>query len=75
MTVETIVFISVMGDLNRDGSLTNVDVAMGRSGFLGKTNLDEMQLIAVDTNKDGKLTNVDVARLRATFLEKTVLNW
>ena len=75
VTSETLIGISVQGDSNGDGKITNADITRLRAAYAGKIVLDGLQNLAVDANGDGKITNADITRLRAAYAGKVTLTW
>lgn len=67
--------VVLMGDVNRDGQVTNADVNRAKAIALGKTEQNALEALVADMNGDGDLTNADVNRLKAAVLGKTVLGW
>ena len=60
----------LLGDVDGDGDITNVDVRLARNAVLKKTTLSEEARLAADVDGDGDLTNVDVRLLRNYVLKK-----
>lgn len=75
MTADTILAVSLFGDVDGNGKLTNLDAARCRSGYLRFLELDGLQQLIADVNKDGKLTNLDAARLRSIYLRYLTPEW
>ena len=64
--------IIVTGDLNKDGSVTILDIIKLRVYLLLKNNLDDLEVIAADTNLDNKnITIIDLIKMRILALSKT----
>lgn len=55
---------STKGDINEDGILDIIDVAIARSFIVGSTSLNEKQISFGDMNSDGKLDIIDVVMMR-----------
>lgn len=75
MTFDTVLAVSLLGDINGDGIVSNLDVTKGKAANIGKTNLDAMQLMSADVNGDGQFSNLDITKLRAVVLGKSELAW
>lgn len=53
----------LLGDVNNDGKINNIDAAMVYGYNNGKNELTEAQLAAADVNGDGKVSNLDAAMI------------
>ena len=53
----------LLGDVNGDGKINNIDAAMVYGYNNGKNELTEAQLAAADVNGDGKVSNLDAAMI------------
>ena len=60
----------VLGDVNGDGKVNNVDAALVYAYHNKKLTLTEDQLAAADVNGDGKVNNVDAALIYAYHNKK-----
>ena len=60
----------VLGDVNADGKVNNVDAALVYAYHNKKLTLTEDQLAAADVNGDGKVNNVDAALIYAYHNKK-----
>ena len=58
------------GDVNGDGKISVVDVAMVQMYLKGKTTLTEEQLASADVNGDGKVTSMDVTLMNMYIRNK-----
>ena len=58
---------AMLGDINGDGRVTNVDAALVYAAYNGTTELTNAQLALADVNGDGKVTNVDAAMIYAYY--------
>lgn len=54
---------AVLGDVNRDGELNNIDAAWVLKYDVGNIEFDDYQLIAADVNGDGEVNNIDAAQM------------
>ena len=59
---------TVKGDINGDGILDVIDVAMARANIVGTKTLDEEQIKCGDMNDDGIIDVIDVALMRNTII-------
>ncbi len=57
--------IQAMGDVNGDGKVNSIDVAMVNAQAKGVKMLEEYQLVCADITGDGKVNSIDVARINA----------
>lgn len=55
---------SIIGDINEDGTLDIIDVALARSFIVGSKLLTDQQISSGDMNGDGKLDIIDVVMMR-----------
>ena len=53
----------VIGDINRDGKISVVDVAKVKLHLIEKNTLTGIEDIAGDVNGDGKITSTDLAQI------------
>lgn len=56
--------VEVLGDINNDGALDIIDVALIRGYIVGNITLNEDELLRADFNKDGNGDIIDVALMR-----------
>ena len=75
MTSDTILTILMLGDINGDGIISNLDVTKGNAANLGKTELSNLQVLVADVNGDGQLSNLDITKLRAVVCGQSELSW
>lgn len=72
---ETKKFIAVVfGDVNRDGRLSSVDLAMGQKHILNISKLTGAQLKCIDINHDGRVSSVDLAMGQKQILGKELFS-
>ena len=57
----------VLGDVNNDGNVDNLDAALVYAYYNGKQELSARQQTAADVNGDGKADNLDAALIYALF--------
>ncbi|MEE1076565.1 MAG: dockerin type I repeat-containing protein [Acutalibacteraceae bacterium] len=60
---------SILGDINNDGNVDLIDVAIIQKSLLGYVELDEAQKIAGDVNLDQKVDLVDTVLLQKYLLD------
>lgn len=60
----------VLGDINGDGTLDIIDVAMARAHIVGNSKLDDIAVKRGDMNADGVLDIIDVAMMRKNIVDK-----
>lgn len=60
---------SILGDINNDGNVDLIDVAIIQKSLLGYVELDEAQKIAGDVNLDKKVDLVDTVLLQKYLLD------
>lgn len=60
------------GDVNNDGSLDIVDVALVRANIVGTLTLNEDQKIMGDMNSDSIIDIIDIAMMRNTIVNSTI---
>ena len=58
---------TLLGDVNGDGVVNNLDAALTYAYFNGKRLLSDAALAAADVNRDGKVDNQDAALIYALF--------
>ena len=75
VTAETIIAVTLVGDANGDGKLSNADITRLCAAYAGKVSLSPLQQLAVDVNGSGDVTNADITRLCAAYAGKVVLSW
>jgi uncharacterized repeat protein (TIGR02543 family) len=61
--------ISVLGDLDMDGTFTELDAMLLQEYLLGKESLDDKQLLIADLNDDGKVSCFDLIMIRDLLIE------
>lgn len=64
----------VFGDVNRDGKLSSVDLAMGQKHILKISKLTGASLKCIDINHDGKVSSVDLAMGQKQILGKELFS-
>ncbi len=76
MTLDTILVIGYVGDVNGDGTISNSDATRLAAIYAGKTSASNalMELLC-DVNNDGQVTNSDITGLCATYAGKKQLSW
>ena len=57
----------VLGDVNGDGKVTNLDAALTYAAYNGTFAMTDAQRAAADVNKDGKVTNLDAALIYSYY--------
>lgn len=75
ITEETIIAITLVGDANGDGWITNADITRLCAAYAGKISITPLQQIAVDANGSGDITNADITRICAAYAGKVTLDW
>ncbi len=65
--------LSVMGDVNGDGTFSVTDMLAARASLLERRELTEAQRRAGDMSADGKLTETDVLRMKEALLGENCL--
>ena len=66
---EKAIAILILGDADRDGTVTVVDLVVARNILLGE-NGDKYQVMSADTFADGVLDARDIVRLKKTLAGK-----
>lgn len=74
MTSNTILSVLLLGDVNGDGEITTADLTKLKAVVLGKTTMDNLNILAGDTNGTGDISTSDVTKLKAVLLGKTSLS-
>ena len=69
------IVVALKSDVNMDGRINALDVAMTKAGQLNKITLTPMQRQIVDVNADNRLNALDVAMTKAGQLNKITLGW
>lgn len=69
------VVLTVLGDTNLDGKLSNADATKLKAAVKGMSILDRVQNFASDVNGDGRLSNADSTKLKAVIKGMTSLDW
>lgn len=64
----------VLGDVNRDGEITQADADLVNNFYVGNTALTEQQIKAADVNKDGKVTPADATKIQQ-YINGTITNF
>ncbi len=57
--------ICLIGDVNGDGKVNSIDVALANAHARGTITLEGYQLLCADTSGDGQVNTIDVARINA----------
>ena len=57
----------LLGDVNGDGKVTNLDAALTYAAYNGTLTMTNAQRAAADVNKDGKVTNLDAALIYSYY--------
>ena len=57
----------LLGDVNGDGKVTNLDAALTYAAYNGTFAMTDAQRAAADVNKDGKVTNLDAALIYSYY--------
>jgi len=65
--------VRMKGDLNNDGFVNVTDVALAKSAYLGKNEVDSYGLYSLTGSED--ITITDAARLKAAYLGKVTFVW
>lgn len=64
----------ILGDVNGDGRIDNLDLKLINAHLLGFITLTGDNLIAADTNEDGEISIVDLANIQRHILGVRILN-
>lgn len=66
--------VSMLGDIDGDGTVSIVDLVLVRKHLLGLNNLSEVYYTSADTDKDGDVTIVDLVLIRKHLLNLSVMH-
>lgn len=75
MTADTSLSVLLLGDVNGDGKVNNLDAIQAHAACLDKIELNARQTLVADINGNGKLEVMDITQLRAAILGKISLSW
>lgn len=75
MTTDTALSVLLLGDVNGDGKVNNLDAIQAHAACLDKIELNARQTLVADINGNGKLEVMDITQLRAAILGKISLSW
>ena len=62
--------IAILGDTNKDGSITGSDITQTYSAYKRAITLTEAQRYAADTNEDGNITGSDITKMYSIYKGK-----
>jgi len=75
MTSETIIAVTLYGDTNGDGKITNADITKLKAVVGKRTDISALARCAADVNKSDTITNADITKLKAVVGKRTQLGW
>jgi len=75
MTDQTLVAVTVFGDTNGDGKITNADITKLKAVVGKRTNISALAQCAADVNNSNTVTNADITKLKAVVGKRTTLGW
>ena len=62
----------ICGDINNDGTLDIVDVALARAYIVGSRDMSDEQINVGDMNRDGNLDIIDVVMMRKSIVDGVI---